>query len=363
MRLKKFTKPIEHATKRAALRFLMAASNPATTDTETPPSFSADTCLLFIRLNKIGDALVTTPLLQAVKRTLGCRITVLADRRNSFVFKDCPHVDRVITFRKGLAGMLAVQKLTKQERFDAVIDCHDDVSTTVTYLVAMAHAKYKFGLKRPTEEVYTHTTPRPSPASTHIVDRLLALGSLLGVPTADDELNINYQPTDKSIANAERFLEEYLPNRKFLVGINISAGSVARFWGVDRFRKLVALFEEYGVSILILTIGRDIDAANAIADGNHPVYCTGDFNQFAAMISQLDFLFTPDTSIVHLGSAYRIPQFGIYVKYQTTDHIWSPYLGEFDCVVTEEGSFVNLEFETVAAKLRPFFAQLLPDRP
>jgi ADP-heptose:LPS heptosyltransferase len=353
MRLKTVTKPIERSIKRLLLRGLLFRSRDRKADKS--PQFGAGSNLLFIRLNKIGDALVSTPLLKVLKQGLGCTITVVADRRNSFIFEHCPFVDRVIVFRKGLGGMLAVRELTRTESFDAVCDLHDDVSATATFLVAMAESPFKFGLLRETENVYTHTVTRPDPVTTHIVDRIMSLASLFGVTVDPLSVNISYQPTDESMHNARRFLDEFLPDRSFLVGINISAGSAARFWGAERFRKLMAFFEAQQVSIVILSPRHDLELANRIADNRHPVYCTTDFNQFSAMISQLDFLFTPDTSVVHLGSAFEIPQFGIYVKYKTTDMIWSPYRGKFDCVVTEEGSFENLEFEQVIARLRPFW--------
>ena len=353
MKLKTFTKPIERGVKRLVLRALLSRTEAGAGSGE--PAFDTRSNLLFIRLNKIGDALVTTPLLKTVKQQLGCKITVLADRRNAFIFEHCPFVDRVIVYEKGISGMLAIRRFTQVEKFDAVCDLHDDISTTVTLLVAMAAVPHKFGLKRETEEVYSQTVKRLDPATTHIVDRIMNLASLFGVSYDPAGVNISYQPSDLSVRTSRRFLDEYLPGRKFLVGINISAGSVARFWGVERFQKLVTFFEEQSVSILVLTPKEDLALANRIAGDRHPVYCTTDFNQFAAMISQLDFLFTPDTSVVHLGSAYEIPQFGIYVKFQTESMIWSPYRGKSDCVVTEEGSFAHLEFDQVMARLQPFW--------
>jgi len=79
-----------------------------------------------------------------------------------------------------------------------------------------------------------------------------------------------------------------------------------------------------------------------------------EFDTFAAGISKLNFLFTPDTSVVHIASIYKIPVFGLYVKYNTQDMIWSPYNTEFDCIVTEEPTLKNISFEEVINKFIPF---------
>ena len=42
--------------------------------------------ILFIRLNRIGDALITTPLLHVIKKNLNAKIYVLADKKNYVAF-------------------------------------------------------------------------------------------------------------------------------------------------------------------------------------------------------------------------------------------------------------------------------------
>ena len=54
--------------------------------------------------------------------------------------------------------------------------------------------------------------------------------------------------------------------------------------------------------------------------------------------------------------------FGIYVKYNTTNMIWSPFKAQFDCVITEEPNFKNLEFEEVEEKFKTFFEKIYGQR-
>ena len=73
-----------------------------------------------------------------------------------------------------------------------------------------------------------------------------------------------------------------------------------------------------------MTSERDIELAEVIAD-QHKIFYSKSFEEFSAAVSGLDILFTPDTSIVHIASVFEIPVFGIYVKYNTEDMIWSPF--------------------------------------
>lgn len=346
-------KEIEILFKNFLLRLLLLFSG--SRKSSNTPVFDESSKLLFIRLNRIGDALVTTPLLALAKDSLRSQVYVLADRKNHFVFSNNPSVDRVIVFEKGIKGFRELLKLIRNERFDAIIDLHDDVSTTVTFLIALADCPNKLGLDKENRVVYTKTVKRPDAASTHVVDRMLAVGTLLGLDRGYSGLNICYKPLEYSVSKAEHVLSKKFPKRRFLIGVNISAGSEARFWGVENFRSTLRLLEQYDADVLVLCVTSDLKHALAITDNNRDrIFYSPSFDEFAAMISKLDMLITPDTSVVHLASSFNVPVFGLYVKYNTNDMIWSPYCSEFDYVVTEKHFLAGISFEETQQKLRPF---------
>lgn len=323
-----------------------------------PPIFNENSKLLLIRLNRIGDALVTTPLLKKLKENLRCKIVVLADKKNHFIFSNNPDVDEIIIFQKGLLGFYKTLKLINSNEFDAIVDLHDDVSTTVSFLVALSKIKHKYALKKDNSRLFTKTIAKSDPSTSHVVDRILKIGEFFGLETTSKNSNIQYNPKSISIEKAQSYLTENNLKSPKLIGINISAGSDARFWGIDRYKKLVEFISQFCNNILLLTAPKDIEKAKLISNDKFPVYHSNSFDEFAAVISKLDLLFTPDTSIIHIASAFEIPTFGIYVKYNTEDMIWSPYKSKFDCVVTKEPNFDNLKFEEVEIKLNSFLNDL-----
>ena len=124
-------KRIEIFLKNIFLKLLIFL-NPVKKQKELPP-FNSKSNLLFIRLNRIGDALVTTPLLWEIKKQLGCRIIVLADKKNHFIFNNNPSIDKVVIFNKSLNDFLSFNKLLQEESIDAIIDLagkHIDMITT-----------------------------------------------------------------------------------------------------------------------------------------------------------------------------------------------------------------------------------------
>ena len=67
--------------------------------------------ILFIRLNRIGDALVYNTLCYTlIKTNLHCDIYLLADKKNYFAFNNNPDIDKLIIFEKGLSGIFKILK-------------------------------------------------------------------------------------------------------------------------------------------------------------------------------------------------------------------------------------------------------------
>ncbi len=110
---------------------------------------------------------------------------------------------------------------------------------------------------------------------------------------------------------------------------------------------------------MLFTDSKDFDKAKLIAENNLIYPVTKDFDKFAAGILELDMLFSPDTSAIHIASIKRIPVFVLYVKYKTEDMIWSPYNTDFNCIITEESNLVNVSFEEVNKKFIPFLEKHL----
>lgn len=345
-------KKLEFYLKNLLLKLLLFF-NPIEKNSQTPV-FNSKSKLLFIRLNRIGDALVITPLLHEIKKAIGCNIYVLADQKNYFVFNNNPSIDEVLIFKKGFKGFISINRIIKEKGIDTVIDLHDDVSTTVSFLIAIAKTKFKFGLKKSNHVIFTNVIERLNPQSNHVIDRILKLSDLFNVQIDHQDVSVRFYPSDRDAKIASDRIKEMNPKNKFLIGINISAGSEARFWGVENYKKLFDAILKFDVRILFFCSPKDLHYALKITAQNNIYPVTDSFGIFSAGILNLNFLITPDTSIVHIASIKKIPVFGLYVKYNTSDMIWSPYRTAFEYIETTEPNLKNISFDQVIKKLEPF---------
>lgn len=334
------------------------------------PQVTSESKILFIRLNRIGDGLITTPLISAVKTTLNPTIHLLMDNGSEKAFLNNPHIDKKFKFQKKNSENTEFQgssehiiSLLAQENYDVVIDTHDDVSSTVNYFITQLRPRFSFALKKENHLLFTHTIERAESSSTHVLERVFALTSLFGIKTPPPP--ICFEGHLSKLEPVKKQIDELLgaSETKPLVLINISAGSDARFWGTEPYSMLVYLLRNYYCRVLLIYDRRDVDHATAIHDKTQVAIASWeDYSQFAAAISLADFLITPDTQAIHLASAFSVPTFGLYVKYKTSDMIWYPYATEFDCVITEEESLKNITFEEVKVKLLQFFHKVIYER-
>ena len=352
-------KKIEFFLKNILLHILLRFKH--TSNPSKVINFDNTSKILFIRLNRIGDALVTTPFIHYIKSNLSAKIYVLSDEKNKAAYQNNPDIYELLVFKKGLKGFLEILRFIKKENIETVVDLHDDVSTTVSFLMALCSANNKFGLEKENKIIYSKTVQRLDGSKFHVVERLMELSKLFNLQVNYSNIKIHFRPEPNSNKKADDFISNNYGEKKFFIGINISAGSHARFWGIENYNKLLNYFASLDVNLVILSSPHDLELTGQIANSYFKYFVSETFSDFAAMISKLDFLFTPDTAAIHLASAYNVPSFGVYVKYKTNDMIWSPYNTKFDCVITEDENLSRVTFDEVISKLRPFLENILSE--
>lgn len=351
-------KRIEYFLKNFLLHILSLLSKKSNSITKKLVVNSNSKCLL-VRINRIGDALVTTPFIHLLKNKINPQIYVLADRKNHFVFNNNPDIEEVLIYDKGLVGFIKTLKTINSKKFDVIFDLHDDVSTTISFLIAAVKCQNKVGLEKSNKNIFTHTVPRPDAKKYHVIERLSSFSEILGFSYTKDELKINYNPSDQSNKKADELVNNIFVKQRFLLGINISAGSDARFWGIENYKSLVNSLSKYDINLLLICHDKDYNKAKEIIDEKFIINPSKEFDLFAAIIQKLNMLFTPDTSAVFIADAKGIPIFELYVKYKLNEVLWTPYCSDYDSIVTEEPTLHNLKFEEVWNKFQPFLEKYL----
>ncbi|MBI4418398.1 MAG: glycosyltransferase family 9 protein [Ignavibacteriales bacterium] len=295
--------------------------------------------ILFIRQDRIGDVLVSTPLFAALKeRYPDYTIDIVLSRNNHFVLENSPHVRRRWVYTKGLLSSLRLLRRIRAEHYDFVVDLMDNPSATSTVILLLAGGRWNVGLEKENAYAYDIIVPMKSRKESHIVERIAELLRPFGIDPATVNLRVRYTIGEK----AEREVSEFLESGRYAegpkVGINISAGSDTRFWGVPNYRELLRRLTSAfpGLSFILLGKGEDRQRLLEIAEGVPQTIAAPEtsFDGFAAWISRLSILITPDTSAVHLAAAFDIPSVVLYVQSNPDLRIWEPYRSLSEALVT-----------------------------
>src|SRR4030042_5190675 len=148
------------------------------------PSKHAIKSIIFLRHDRIGDMVLSTAALKALRRVYpDARITVLASERNYEILKHNPHVDEILIY-KGIPWFI---REIRPRGYDLVIDPFLTYELRQAFMTCLAGGKYRMGFEEAGREIFFNIRgPATSPPK-RMVDHLLDLAERLGGKKAGHE--------------------------------------------------------------------------------------------------------------------------------------------------------------------------------
>ena len=359
--MKTALKTLERGVRRALLSSLRILSR---RKKNLPPGLDFNACkVLFIRQDRIGDVLISTPLFAALKHHYpGIVIDVFMSRNNHFVLANDSQIRKRWVYTKQLFSAIRTLRDIRSERYDFVVDLMDNPSATSTIVLLLAKGKWNVGLKKDNDYACDIVIPLKSRKESHIVERIAQLLSVFGIDPEREKFQIHYTTSPENDRQVEEFLIASGKASYPLIGVNISAGSDTRFWGMANYRKLVHwLVEQYPSScVVVLSKPSDRERVGEVKNGIPGVLVAPEttFDSFAAWIRRLSALVSPDTSAVHLAAAFQIPSVILYVQSDRDLRIWEPYNTVCEPLVTQVNDLATIPVHEVNEAILRLFARL-----
>lgn len=273
--------------------------------------------ILIIRFSSIGDIVLTTPVIRAIKQQIdGAEVHYLTKSKFQSILKANPYIDKIHTIEKNVnefAGEL------KRQEFDFIVDLHKNLRTL--------HAKLL--LRRPFQSfpkinfqkwlmVNLKINRLPD---MHIVDRYFKAAEPLGV--VNDGQGLDYFiPGDEEVSYDD--LPDMLSAE--FVAIGIGGNHNTKLYPVE---KVASLCRRIKQPVILMGGPQDFERAEAIRKGMDNIVFNGcdDFtiNQSASVIKKASIVIANDTGIMHIAAALNkplvslwgntIPEFGMYPYY------------------------------------------------
>ncbi len=299
--------------------------------------------VLVVRLRSIGDTVLATPSLHALRRFLPhARIDVLLEDWVAPLLEGSDDVDRVLTVRrKSQSSRLRVARQLRAEGYDVAYNLHG--GSTAALLVRASGARHRVGYADYAyAALHNHAAPPSSELwgleKTHSAEQQLALLGWTGVPVTD-------RPASRlAVANAAaavigRRLDEEArlsPSQPFAL-IHPAAAFDTKTWAAANFARVVEHLAARGLaSIAVAAPGEEKVIDEVRAHSRAPLAGFTDLSlpELTALAARSTLFVGNDSGVAHVAAAVRVPQVVVFGSSNVAH--WRPWTAAPAEVVREE---------------------------
>lgn len=287
--------------------------------------------ILVVRLGKIGDIITASFVFDVLKKNFPTsKVTLITLSSNEDVIKYNEKIDNFIYVNKNILSLFQILKLL-HIYFDKIFELNDDPSTTSRMILKLLRGKEKIGFAfDKTNKLLTTSIEQPLKTHSHIIERTAFLLENVGVKFDKDDKRPVLCLGEKEKSDVSSHLNNFMKDAQ-LLSINISAGANIRYWKTDYWIELVKLImSRYSlIKIILLSHPKDKSLRDRLISSFEsnlfiiPKYFK--FQHYASYIYFSDMLITPDTSAIHIASAFQKPVIGLYPNYEWSFVSWQPY--------------------------------------
>ena len=286
--------------------------------------------ILVINLMQIGDLMLTTPVLGALRKAYPeARLTLLADSRWHDLVECNPHVDTCLFMDKkgadkGTLRLLAFVRRVRKLKFDLVINLHRNERSSA--IAALSGAPRIVGYSKPPWSLlFDKVMKNPSlarrdgnrriPGTQHQVHSHMAvLREALGIAQPED-VGLTLCLSEAAVQQAEElWQQEFTPADK-VIAFNIGASWETKRWLTEYFAQAADMLAAKGYHIAFFGGPMDKDIVAKCCqqmeykDSGLVHIFTGKVSLavLAGLLRRCVLMLTTDSGPMHIGVAMNVP--------------------------------------------------------
>lgn len=301
---------------------------------------SPDARIMIRAANWVGDAIMTTPVVRAVRKNFPeARITVLAKPWVIPVYEHNPYIDSVMVYentgrhKMGL-GTLRLAGDLRQHRFDLGVLMQNAFEAAL--ISFLGGVRERLGYNTDARGFLLNRAVKLDPAlkKGHLIDYYISILKKAGLDDDGRHLDLFISHSDRDYA------DDFLKNEKItspVIGINPGAtGGTAKQWFPERYAALAAgLSEKYGTRVLVFGGPKDRELGSKITGEAGKGSCINiagmtTLGQAFALIERCSLFVTNDSGLMHAAAALNIPQAAVI---GSTDHVATSPVGTNSVIV------------------------------
>ncbi len=283
--------------------------------------------ILLIQLRRIGDVLMTTPSIRAIRETYpDAQISFLTEPPSHQVLRHNPYLTEVLVFQKKASLWQHFQFLwqIRQKHFDLVIDFFGNPRSAL--ISWFSGAKYRIGFDFPGRGLYyTHCVDLTGKEKYAAEHKSLLLEPL---KISLDSLSLDFfvDETDREYVDA-LFQQMHLNKHDFIVSISPVSRQPYKVWPAQNFSNIAdRLIEVFGAKILFTYGPGEKHFVEQVRHHMHhqalPDYPVPTLSQAKAIFERVDLHLGNDNGLCHFAIAAGIPTVAIFGKPKALN--WTP---------------------------------------
>jgi heptosyltransferase-1 len=310
--------------------------------------------VILVRLRRIGDVVMTTPAITALRKSLpSVHISYVIETPYRELIEGNPHVDQTIVIPRplGTKRFLNTIRMLRKERYDVAIDFHG--GPTASLITSLSGARQKIGYRIKYKSfAYDISLPRSLESGPkHSVENHIRLIKALGISVPESPPLLLPEPSESVKKKIHAFFSHNHLQDSRVVVIHVGAGNEFREWGIDNWDSLVSsLVKRQGVKIVLIGALEDEKNAGHILS-RHPdsVYSQAgrlNLKELKELIARADLYIGPDSGPMHIAASTPTPILALFgpnlssynAPWQTKATIFEK---ELDCRPCDQRSCVS----------------------
>ena len=287
--------------------------------------------ILFLRYDgKIGDMIVNSLMFREIKKVYpDIRIGVIARGAAIDIIKDNPNVDKIYKYYKDRKKIKDLALKIKEEKYDLLIDFSEMLRVNQMMLINLCGARINIGLDRKDWKLFDLSieSGKDFKWTEHITKRYLAYLIKLGLKK--ENIDISYDIYLEDEKKYEAFFNEIKESKKLI--LNPYGASKHKSFNIETLENIITYLKDKDIAIILTYFGDKNKELEFLEKKYKYVYIPKKIESIldtAILIKKSDYVISPDTSIVHIASAFNKKMITVYPpkggKYGVDHLVWAP---------------------------------------
>ena len=282
--------------------------------------------ILVVELLQLGDLLVITPALRALKNKFKyAKIDVLVNDRTKDLLYGNNNINKILIFK----DFNTLVKDLRKNNYDLGIILHPG-SIKISFALLLGKVKYRIGCAKvgllSGKGFFLNKKIKPNLRWQHKIQDNLDVVRSIGADTNNYKLEVFTDKRSKDYTN-DLLKNNNITKNDLVIGIHPYSKHYTQRWYEDRFSELADnLIKNYNAKIIFTGAPGEENYTNSIIQKmkHKSINLVGKTNikQFIALMDNIDLLISVDTSAVHIASALNKPVIALFGP--TIPQFWGP---------------------------------------